>query len=635
MSDSEEWFRQMREAWGTDVPFVIEDQPGGAAAPPGVDLTHRRSTIAQRWANVPQDDPPGAVGGEIGELATSRNDIANALTAAPTEQTLTQLDGQIDLYVALRQRVGAAANGRARVQLVASIGPESRPDGADEQQFERIKLARGKITGLPDAPTDTQLADARKDAADLPNLMDTVAREITQRRTDTRAALVAKCPAEETIDGADTSQLKRIADQRGKITGLPAVPGESELKLAGDALAALPGLLVDIRAEIDKRRTDARALLVSSIAALVSPAGADAGQKERVDKQRERITGLPTVPNEMQLGDGQKALDGLPGVIAEVKAEIEAVEKRATLVTECDALADPPDADAAQLVRLTAQRDRVHKLPAIPDSNGLKDGQAAVDGLPGLIKAIETEIAAAKQRAKLVLDCNALVDPPDADAAQLVRLKKERDRINNLPAVPDAAGLLDGANALAGLPGLISTIAKEIADEQKRLATERAAVLAELAKNPRVRTACLDFYDHLGREEDVPALCDLLDDPIPSVRRQAVHSLACQRCKPAPLQADLTETLIGLARHDPTPRVRREAVYGLGNRPADPRAVAALERIVAADTNLKVVREARSALERLSPIHRLAAINAAKARQKLIRDNHDVENTQSTNSAGD
>lgn len=143
---------------------------------------------------------------------------------------------------------------------------------------------------------------------------------------------------------------------------------------------------------------------------------------------------------------------------------------------------------------------------------------------------------------------------------------------------------------------------------------------------PRVRVACADFYDHLGREEDVPVLCEMLDDPVPSVRRQAVHSLACQRCKPAPLQADLAETLIGLALDDPTPRVRREAVYGLSTRESDPRIVAALERIAATDPNARVVREAAHALQRQSPAHRQAAVDAAKARQKMMRENHDTQN---------
>ena len=73
--------------------------------------------------------------------------------------------------------------------------------------------------------------------------------------------------------------------------------------------------------------------------------------------------------------------------------------------------------------------------------------------------------------------------------------------------------------------------------------------------HPRVQVACADFCDHLGRKEDVPLHCDLLGDPVPFVRRQAGHAPAGQRCKPAPLQADLTETLISLALYDPTPRV--------------------------------------------------------------------------------
>ena len=123
------------------------------------------------------------------------------------------------------------------------------------------------------------------------------------------------------------------------------------------------------------------------------------------------------------------------------------------------------------------------------------------------------------------------------------------------------------------------------------------------------------FTTTLGAEEDVPVLCELLGDPVPSVRRQAVHSLACQRCKPTPLQTDLVETLVSLALHDPTPRVRREAVYGLSNRASDPYIIAALENITATETNAKVIREARSALVKLSPAYSQAAVEAAKARQ--------------------
>ena len=86
--------------------------------------------------------------------------------------------------------------------------------------------------------------------------------------------------------------------------------------------------------------------------------------------------------------------------------------------------------------------------------------------------------------------------------------------------------------------------------------TGRAAVRQVLKHpHPRVQVACAGFCDHLGREEDVPVLSDLLDEPVPVVRHQAVRAPAGQRCKPAPLQADLTETLIGQALYDPAPRV--------------------------------------------------------------------------------
>lgn len=86
--------------------------------------------------------------------------------------------------------------------------------------------------------------------------------------------------------------------------------------------------------------------------------------------------------------------------------------------------------------------------------------------------------------------------------------------------------------------------------------TGRAAVRQGLKHpHPCVQVACAGGCDHLGREEDVPVLCDLLDDPVPIVWRQAVRAPAGQRCKPALLQADLTETLISLVLYDPAPHV--------------------------------------------------------------------------------
>jgi HEAT repeat protein len=98
--------------------------------------------------------------------------------------------------------------------------------------------------------------------------------------------------------------------------------------------------------------------------------------------------------------------------------------------------------------------------------------------------------------------------------------------------------------------------------------------------NPKVRRWCADLMDHLADDRCVLPLIGLLEDEAPRVRRQAVHSLACQRCKPTPLQADLTATLVEIALNDPSLKVRSEAVFGLSFQAPDVRIVAALERII-------------------------------------------------------
>jgi HEAT repeat protein len=81
--------------------------------------------------------------------------------------------------------------------------------------------------------------------------------------------------------------------------------------------------------------------------------------------------------------------------------------------------------------------------------------------------------------------------------------------------------------------------------------------------NPRVRRWCADLMDHLGDERCVAPLLALAVDPDARVRRQAVHSLACQRCKPEPLEVNLTAFLLETAARDPDAHVRAEAVFGL------------------------------------------------------------------------
>ena len=101
--------------------------------------------------------------------------------------------------------------------------------------------------------------------------------------------------------------------------------------------------------------------------------------------------------------------------------------------------------------------------------------------------------------------------------------------------------------------------------------------------NPVIRRYAADLMDHLGNDVCVPPLLDLLNDPVPKVRRQAVHSLSCQRCKSTPLSIDTTDILIDKMLNDPNRRVQGEAAFGLYMLPlpAKPEVIAAFERALA------------------------------------------------------
>lgn len=130
--------------------------------------------------------------------------------------------------------------------------------------------------------------------------------------------------------------------------------------------------------------------------------------------------------------------------------------------------------------------------------------------------------------------------------------------------------------------------------------------------NSNVRWWCAQMLDHAADDTCVPALFDLLHDPVPRVRRMAVHALACQRCKATPLQGDMTEMLIDFALHDPNLKVRGEAVFGLAFVPANPHVADALQQIIAefegvqpkSQTQRNLVNGARWSLKRHQQVKR-------------------------------
>jgi hypothetical protein len=149
-----------------------------------------------------------------------------------------------------------------------------------------------------------------------------------------------------------------------------------------------------------------------------------------------------------------------------------------------------------------------------------------------------------------------------------------------------------------------------------------AAALDGLShRSPRVRRGAADFLDHHADDRCVAPLADAaLGDPVPAVRRSAVHALLCQRCKPAALTEDVLPLLVRVAREDPTPRVRAEALWGLGQQRPDQRAIDALAAAVREETHPQPRRAAHGALKRLSPAYRAEVAGRARARQSAARD---------------
>ena len=77
--------------------------------------------------------------------------------------------------------------------------------------------------------------------------------------------------------------------------------------------------------------------------------------------------------------------------------------------------------------------------------------------------------------------------------------------------------------------------------------------------NAEVRMYCTKALDHLVDTDSFPQLVAMLDDPDDRVRWDALHALACDRCKENDCRPDKREVLplaIRLLRNDPSRHVR-------------------------------------------------------------------------------
>lgn len=163
----------------------------------------------------------------------------------------------------------------------------------------------------------------------------------------------------------------------------------------------------------------------------------------------------------------------------------------------------------------------------------------------------------------------------------------------------DVEGLL---RAVSLLPLRDLLVVRQILVEAGAYPTVVEALIAGLElPQARLRFESAHLMDHFADERCIEPLLRLLDDQVPRVRRMALHSLSCDACKLAPLeqQTDFVALAIERAFNDPSIQVRRHAVTELSMRRQDPRAMAALQRIRAEESDERMRRACSRVLGRL------------------------------------
>ena len=133
---------------------------------------------------------------------------------------------------------------------------------------------------------------------------------------------------------------------------------------------------------------------------------------------------------------------------------------------------------------------------------------------------------------------------------------------------------------------------------------------------PSVRYRCAAALDHFGDERCFELLRHLVADPVPRVRRMALHALGCDACKRAalPRECDVPALVIDRALHDASIAVRRAAAGELGQQCHDPRTLEALRLLADRESDPAILRSVDRALQQHSPPTRGRADTEARSR---------------------
>ena len=114
-----------------------------------------------------------------------------------------------------------------------------------------------------------------------------------------------------------------------------------------------------------------------------------------------------------------------------------------------------------------------------------------------------------------------------------------------------------------------------------------------------VRHWCAIYFDRVTDPDLLSDLVPLLSDPVTQVRLWAVHSLACEHCKPGACPPiDIVPLLIERVERDTSTRVRKMAVAMLGTLAVDVRIAPVLAKVLESGPDAKVRLHADLALRK-------------------------------------
>lgn len=149
-------------------------------------------------------------------------------------------------------------------------------------------------------------------------------------------------------------------------------------------------------------------------------------------------------------------------------------------------------------------------------------------------------------------------------------------------------------------------------------ALRRVAVAGLAHESWRVRRACCRLLDDLTlTPESSAALETCLDDPHPRVRRNALHTLSCDACKPDGQCVD-TQALFERAARDTNAGVRKMVAGTLEWKHDEPWAEELMEHFAATDASAEIRRCAEKGLARIERQRRTDAARRALP-EELVR----------------